>query len=115
MIERRPPKTWRAARGGVFDLLGLRAERDPLAADVDLDRIGEPVQEPFEGSDVGGLLVRASQLEARPLCANKQAVAALCELDEPVGEDSPHRNVKRRAPRLARRAWKGRRQSFGCE
>ena len=60
VLERRLPELAMAACGGMVDLFGLRVECDALAADVDLDRLGEAVEEALEGSDEGSLLVAAA-------------------------------------------------------
>src|SRR5207244_203004 len=98
---------------GGFDLLGLRIEACLLAEDADLDRVGARVEEALEAGDEGGLLVRVSQLEARALRADQQAVAALGELEQAASEHAPDRNVERGEPWLAGAAREPAGQALG--
>jgi hypothetical protein len=115
VVERRPPQPGGLRAGRLRDLLGLRAQAGLLAADADLDRVGCGVEEALEAGDEGGLFVRASQLEARAAGDEQQAVAALGEFDQAVGEHAPDRNVERGEAGLARRAGQLRWQRFGGE
>ena len=115
VLERRLPELAIAACGGMLDLFGLRVECDALAADVDLDRLGEAVEEALEGGDEGGLLVRATELEAGAARAEQTAIRAVRDFDQPGLEHPPHWDVERRRPRLPRRAREPGGETFRCE
>jgi hypothetical protein len=102
VIERRLVQAGCALGGCVRDLIRVLSQACLFALDVDLDSVGERVQEPCEDGDEGGLLVGAAQFEACSLSVEQPAVATAGELDEPVCEHAPDRNVERRESRLAR-------------
>ena len=106
VLERRLSEPAVAACGGVLDLFGLRVECDALAADVDLDRLGEAVEEALEGGDEGGLLVRAAELEAGAARAEQTAVGAVREL-RPARSRAPAALGCRAAPSSAAAARPG--------
>lgn len=96
MIERRLVQAGRALGGCVRDLIRVRSQACLFALDGDLDGVGERVQKACEDSDERGLLVDAAQFEACSLGVEQPAVATPGELDEPVCEHAPDRNVERR-------------------
>ena len=82
--------------GGILEPRRVRGEAGRFAAHCELNRLRAAVEEAGEAVDEGGLLDLAAQLEARPACLDEEAVAAVGELDEPIAEDAPDRDVERR-------------------
>ena len=86
----------RQSVGGSLEPRRVRGEAGRFAAHRELNRLRAAVEEAGEAIDEGGLLDLAAQLEARPACLDEKAVAAVGELDEPIAEDAPDRDVERR-------------------
>jgi hypothetical protein len=104
VVERRGFESRAGVRGCCLDLFCVGAQRDAFAADVDLHRLGEAVEEALEGGDKRCLLGGAPQFEAGAARAEQTAVAAICEFDQPALEDPSHGNVESGRLRLQRRA-----------
>lgn len=102
-------------RGRRFDPVCVCAHADAFAADVELHRLAEAVEEALECGDERGLLVRASQLEAGAARVEQQAVRPVCEFDDAVLEHASHRDVERRRLRAPWHRREPRRQSFRRE
>lgn len=88
----------------MLESFGLRVEGDLLAADQELDRLVEAVEEAREGGDECGLLRGRAELEAGAVRGQESAVRPVAELDEACVEDACDGEVEwcdarpRRAP-----------------